>query len=152
MDRRVIVVGGVALIAYNFMLKSTAAKNLKVGDIKYQRLAWKGLSGTLHLIMPVTNITRGTLRFDGFTGSILTKWKSNGKNYEKELLPCVIPTKVVIKARSTTMIPIEIDISAVSVGSQIWEMFKSKNWVKNAWVKGNILLGAIELPIDKKIY
>ncbi len=149
----IVGVAAAGLIGYNFFLKNTAAKNLRVGDIKYQKLAWKGLSGTLHLVMPVTNITRGTLRFDGFNGTIYYKVKDEtGKWVNKDILPAVIPTKTIIAARQTTMIPIEIDLSVLSLGSSFLEMLKSGRWLKNAYIKGNIIAGALQIKIDNKIY
>jgi len=151
MDRglsRVLVGGVAAAVGYTLWAKTTAVNNLVVKDFKYQSLEWSGLSGVLHLIMPIQNVSNTSLTFTGFSGWIYYKVGSQ----TKDLLPVTIDQRQTIKAHETTMIPVAIDLSVLSLGASILDMIKSKSWLKNAFVRGNILVGALSFKTDNKIF
>ncbi len=150
MDRgvRLAVVGVAAGVGYTLWKKTTAAKNLVVKDFKFSKLEWSGIAGVLHLIMPVQNVSDTSLTFDGFSGMLYYKTGTQSK----DLLPVTIGTKQTVKAHEIALIPVAIDISILSLAGSVWEMIKSKAWLKNAYVRGNILIGAIQIPINNRVY
>ena len=156
MNKKVWMIGGLlAFVAYKLQAKSIAAQNLVVKDFVFQGLNWHILSGTVHFKMMIQNIAPASVPFNGFTGVIYYKLKDSQGNLTivKDLLPVSISGPLTITANNVTAIPVDIDLSLLNIGAKLLDMIKSKQWLKNAFVRGTLVAGAgtIQVKIDKSI-
>jgi hypothetical protein len=140
--------GGFLLGIYYFMRQNVAISNLKLVSVSFQKFAWQGLSGEITVHLNILNPSPSTINFSGFSGSIFT----GVGQYEKELFPCSIAQTVSIKPRQKTALPVVIEISALSLGANLFSMIQSKQWIRSARIKGNILVnGSIQMPVNMPI-
>jgi len=135
-----IVLAGVAAIG---VLALNVSRKIYVKSIRVKIPKLDFAKVTLRMLVEIVNQSGVGVPIDGITGVL---------KYGSDPISGVnLPTSVVIKAKNTTTMELDLIVPYQNLSEQVLKMFKTGTWYRGIYFEGHVLSKGVLIPVKQNI-